>query len=247
MRDQRWMPFMGHLEELRRRIIITAIPWLILVMAGLWWAEPVLQFLIRPVGTLVILAPAEGFLTTLRLAVYIGTVAASPIMLYQAISFVSPGLTPTERRLVLRILPFVVLLFAGGVVFGFVIILPLTLRFFIGFLPAGIEPMISLGRYLSFVAGVTLPFGIAFQMPVAIFLLAKLGLITAAWLRAQRKYALLVILVIAAVLTPPDVVSQLLMAAPMLILYEISILIAQWSGGESDRHDRPGLLRRRRR
>src|SRR5690606_9400797 len=111
-------------------------------------------FIIRPLGELIILAPAEGFLTTLRVAVYIGTTAASPLFLYQTIAFVTPGLEPSERQLALSLMPFVVLLFVGGVIFGYLLILPLALGFFLGFLPPGIEPMISLGRYLSFVAGI---------------------------------------------------------------------------------------------
>lgn len=236
------MPFTGHLEELRRRLLIVLVPWLVLVVAGLWAAQPVLQFLTRPVGTLVVLAPAEGFLTTLRLAVYIGTAAVAPLALYQLVAFVAPGLEPHEYRLAVKLVPIAALLFAGGLVFGFVLIVPLTLNFFLNFLPAGIEPMISLGRYLSFVAGATIPFGIVFQLPVIVFMLAKLDIVTASWLRAQRKYSILVILIIAAVLTPPDVLSQLLMAAPMIILYEVSIIIAHWSGPD---HGRTGRRLRR--
>ncbi|HEY8450599.1 MAG TPA: twin-arginine translocase subunit TatC [Bacillota bacterium] len=230
------MPLTEHLEELRRRLLIVLVPWVVLVGVAFTQADALLGLLARPAGTLVTLSPAEAFLTSLRLAAYVGTAAVSPLALYQAIAFVVPGLEPHERRLLLTVVPFAAVLFVGGVAFGYLLVLPLAWRFLLGFAPANITPMISLGRYLSFVAGLTLPFGVVFELPVVVFLLARLGIVSAAFLRAQRKYALLLILVVAAVLTPPDVISQLLMAAPLYVLYEVSIWIARWAAprGEQD-------------
>lgn len=230
MADEKWMPLTEHLEELRRRLLAAGIPWLLLVGAAFTQAGKLLELIQPPTGALVILAPAEGFLTHLRIAVYAGTAAAVPFFAYHALAFAAPGLEPGERRLLMALVPVVAVLFAAGVAFGFVVVLPFALRFFLGFTGEGLQPMIAVGRYVSFVAGVTLPFGLVFQLPVVVHILARVGLITGDGLRRNRRYAVLVILTVAAVLTPPDVVSQLLMAIPMYGLYEVSIWVAAVAG-----------------
>ena len=230
MADEKWMPLTEHLEELRYRLLAAGIPWLLLVGVAFTQAGVLLDLIQPPKGTLVILAPAEGFLTHLRIAVYVGTAAAVPFFAYHALAFVMPGLEPGERRLLMTLVPVAVVLFAAGVAFGFAAVLPFALRFFLGFAGEGLEPMISVGRYVSFVAGVTLPFGLVFQLPVVIYALARVGLITGDGLRRNRRYAVLAILTVAAVLTPPDVVSQILMAIPMYGLYEVSIWVAAAAG-----------------
>lgn len=234
MADEKWMSLSEHLDELRRRLLAMLIPWVLLVVAGFLVAGAVLELLTRPVGRLVIVAPPEAFLTTLRLAVYLGTAVASPLILYQMIAFVSPGLTRPERRLLLALLPVAFALFLAGGAFGYVIVLPFVLRFFLGFLSASLEPMISIGRYLSFVAGVVVPFAAVFELPLVIYLLARLGLVTGEGMRRRRGYAFVAILAAAAVLTPPDAVSQAIMAGPVYLLYEISI----WIAGRARRLDR---------
>lgn len=234
MSDQKRMPLSGHLQELRYRLLATAVPWLILVGVGFTQAGRVLDFIRPDQGALVFLAPAEGFLTHLRIAAYLATGAALPLALYHAAAFAAPGLDRGERRLLILLLPVVTVLFAAGIVFGFVVIRPIALAFFLGFAGEGLEPMISVGRYLSFVAGVTLPVGLVFQMPVVMYLLARLGIVTGEGLRRNRAYALLAILVVAAVVTPPDVISQMLVALPMYGLYEISIWIARVVGRKAE-------------
>ncbi|MFO7246644.1 MAG: twin-arginine translocase subunit TatC [Thermaerobacter sp.] len=231
MPGEKRMPLSGHLRELRYRLLATAVPWLVLVGIGFTQAGRVLEWLRPQDGTLVFLAPAEAFLTYLRIAAYLATAAVLPLALYHAAAFAAPGLEPGERRLMFLLLPAAVVLFAAGVAFGFTVVRPIALAFFLGFAGEGLEPMISVGRYLSFVAGTTLPVGLVFQTPVVIYLLARLGIVSGEGLRRSRPYALLIILVVAAVVTPPDVISQVLVAVPMYALYELSIWIARAVGG----------------
>jgi len=221
------MPLSDHLRELRYRLLATAVPWLVLMGVAFTQADRVLNFIRPDHGALVFLAPAEGFLTHLRIAAYLATAAVLPLLLYHLAAFAAPGLEPGERRFLLGLLPVATVLFAAGVVFGFVVIRPIALTFFLGFAGEGLEPMISVGRYLSFLAGVTVPVGLVFQMPVVTYLLARLGIVSGEGLRRNRAYALLAILIVAAVVTPPDVISQVLVAIPMYGLYELSIWIAR--------------------
>lgn len=233
-RERRAMPAVEHLEELRWRLIGTLVPWALLTALAFAYADEVLAWLSRPVGILYVTSPAEAFFTQLRVALYLGAALAFPFAVYHAIAFASPGLTRDERRLVLAALPAVALLFAGGVAFGYVAALPILLRFFLSFTSPALQPLITLGSYLSFVVGVVMPFGVAFQLPLLVWLLARLGLVTAERLRRSRRYAVVAILVLAGVVTPPDVVSQLLLAGPMLLLYEAGVLLAGLAGRQGD-------------
>lgn len=229
-RGRRLMSLTDHLQELRARLIAVLIPWLLLVLAGFFLAEKWMGVLLEPLDHVVVLSPTEGFFTALRLSVYLGTAVATPLILYHGIAFITPGLKRHERRLLLVLLPVALLLFVAGVAVGYGLVLPLALNFFLNFVADGIEPMISLSRYISFVIGLVLPFGIVFEMPVAVFALARLGVIGSAGMRRNRKYVWLVLLILAAVLTPPDVLSQILLFLPMAVLYELSIWIAHLAG-----------------
>lgn len=229
-RSRRTMTVLEHLEELRARILLTLIPWLVLTALAFPFADDILAWLARPVGRLYVTAPSEALLTQLRLAVYAGAVLASPVALYQAAAFVLPGLTPSERRLLLLTLPPMLLLFLLGVAFGYLVALPLMLRFLMGFAREPLVQLISAQGYLSFVLGTVVPFGVAFELPLLVLALVRLGLVDAAALARWRKVAVLAILVVAAVFSPPDVVSQLVLAAPMLLLYEASVWVARAAG-----------------
>lgn len=225
---RRPMTVLDHLEELRARILWTLIPWAICTAAALPLADDLLAYLARPVGPLYVTSPAEAMLTHLRLAVYLGAVLAAPVGLYQAVAFVLPALTPDERRLLFAVLPLTLLLFLAGVAFGFAVVMPVMLRFLLSFATGPIRPLITAADYLTFVASVTVPFGLTFELPAVVLLLARLGAVTAEGLRRARRYAVVAVLVLAGVLSPPDVVSQLLLAAPMLVLYEASAWLAGW-------------------
>lgn len=221
------MTLVEHLDELRRRLITAIIPWLLLCIAGFFAAGRVLAALKGPVEQLVILSPGEGFLIHLRLGIYLGTALASPVILYQAVAFVQPALTRQERRQLLLSLPAAFLLLLLGVAFGYWVILPFVLKFFLSFTGPDLVPLISVSSYVSFVIGTVAPFGIVFQLPVVVWITSRLGVIDHHLLRRIRRWAIFIIFVVAGFLTPPDLVSQVLMAVPLLILYELSILLAR--------------------
>lgn|SRR5690606_35427009 len=221
------MTLVEHLDELRRRLITALIPWLLFSIGGFFVAGRVLAALKGPIEQLVILTPGEGFLIHLRLGIYIGTALASPIILYQAVAFVQPALTRDERRQLLLSLPVAFLLLVLGTAFGYWVILPFVLRFFLSFTGPDLVPLISVSSYVSFVVGTVAPFAIVFQLPVVVWVTSRLGVIDHHLLQRIRRWAIIVIFIVAAFLTPPDVVSQVLMAVPLLLLYELSILLAR--------------------
>jgi len=231
MNDQDGMTVVEHLEELRRRLIVSVLAVAGGTVAG-WFLTPrLLPALLRPAQEagiqMISLAPAELFWVYLKVAVLAGLVLAMPVVLYELVAFVWPGLEARERRLVLLLLPTTLALFAAGVAFAYTVMLGFMFQFFVGFRTPGVTPTLSVGHYLSFVINVILPFGFVFQLPVFVALLAVLDLVTAEFLSRNRKYAVLAIFVLAAVLTPPDPISQLVMAVPLLALYEVSVLIVR--------------------
>lgn len=222
------MALPDHLAELRRRVVIGIVAVLVGSVAG-WVAAPrVLSMLATTggIGPLVFFSPSEAFFTYLRLACTMGVAAASPVLFYQVWGFVAPGLFPHERRLLLRLLPLVTTLFLAGCAFGYFAVYPVTLRFVLGF-SAGTNliPAFSAGRFLGFIIGVTLPFGLIFELPLIAFGLARFGVIDGRLLRRHRRTIYVGAFVVGAVLTPPDILSQLLMAVPLLILFEVSTII----------------------
>lgn len=225
--DPASMTLVEHLDELRYRLLLVIVPWVLACVGGFFVAGPLLTIIRGPVPRLVVLAPSEAFFIHLRLAFYIGTAVASPLLLYQVVAFVQPALSRLERRQLLLSLPLAFTLLLLGVAFGYWVVLPFILKFFLSFTGPALEPLISVSSYVSFVVGTVVPFGVVFQVPVVVWVLARLGVIDHHLLRRSRRWAILAIFFTAAALTPPDVVSQVLMAIPLLALYELSILLAQ--------------------
>lgn len=222
------MTIVEHLEELRTRLLISIAAFGVAMVLSFLFVEPILQLLIKPVGRVVFTAPTEAFFVRLKVAALSGAFLSLPIVLYQVWRFVGVGLTPTERRSTLSLLPFSLLLFVGGAAFAFFAILPVGVKFLLGYQTESLVPMISVGAYTSFATAFVLAFGLVFQLPIVILFLARIGVVTPASLVAGRRYALLGIVVLSAVLTPGgDVVSQALMAIPTYLLYEASIWIAR--------------------
>ena len=225
----RKMTLVEHLDELRRRILVSAAAVIVCACVAFWKIQAILSLLMfDPVDHLAFFSPAEAFFEYCKLAFFSGLFIASPLVLYHVWAFVSAGLTQKERRVVLFALPFSVTLFLGGAVFAYFFVLPWSLKFLIDFAGPNVYPILSISKYLSFVIMLLLAFGIVFEMPVAVMILAKLGIVTPSFLRKNRKIAIVAIFIAAAVITPtPDAFTQCLMAVPMLFLYELSIWISK--------------------
>jgi sec-independent protein translocase protein TatC len=231
------MPFTFHLDELRKRLIR------ILIVVGVgfvacwylreWLFQVITAPLVRvlPQNThMIYTSLPEAFFNYMKISFYASLFLTSPFTLYQLWKFVSPGLYPKEKKYVV---PFVVsstLLFVGGVLFGYYLALPPAYSFFLEFSSDFLKPMFSLKEYLSLSLKLLLAFGISFELPVFIFFMAKIGIVSSKTLAKQRRYAILVIFVAAAILTPsPDAITQIIMAVPLMILYEFSIFIAKFA------------------
>ncbi len=226
------MPFMEHLGELRSRLIYSLYAVLGCMCVAFAFNDELYDFLKKPLipylppgSKLIFTAPAELFFTYMKISMLAGVVAASPVIFYQLWRFVAPGLYKHERKLVWPFVGISSLLFISGTVFCYAVIFPVAFQFFMSMSTEDIVPMIKVNDYLSFSASMLFIFGLIFETPLVMIFLAKLGVINAAMLRKKRRYAILLIFVIAAIATPtPDVVNQTLMAAPLMIFYEISIV-----------------------
>lgn len=221
------MTLVEHLTELRRRIIITLLAVAIAVVVGFYLSDRIVAYIAELPGPLVYLYPGEAFFAHLKLALVFGLAAASPVILYQLVGFVTPALNDVEKWALFVGIPFAALMFAGGVVFAYQVIVPIAYRFFMSFGSGTLQPVISIGSYVSFVLGIILPFGVVFQMPLVVVLLCWAGILTPQTLIRYRRFIILGVFVAAAIFTPPDVISQTLMAGPMLLLYELSILLGK--------------------
>lgn len=232
MKDVNSLTFIEHLSELRKRLFFIII--VVLVLAGISYVyiQPIVENIITIAGNnidFIYISPSELFLVYIKISLVAGIVVSSPIIFYEIWRFLKPGLEKKERRYMLASLLGGTFFFILGVIFCYTVVLPMVLKFFLSLTMEGIQPMISIGNYISFIATTLLSFGIVFEMPILVLILSKFGLITSEFLKNNRKYIILIIFIVAAILTPPDVISQLLLAAPMLILYELSIFIAKIS------------------
>jgi sec-independent protein translocase protein TatC len=224
-----------HLVELRARLLRGVAGLLLVFLALMPFASDLYALLAQPLlaklpatGRLVAVDPAGGFFVPVKLAFFAALVLSAPWLLYQAWAFVAPGLYQREKRLALPLLASAVTLFYMGCAFAFFLVLPAVFGFLAHFTPDVVAMTPDIGKYLDFVLVIFLAFGASFELPVALVILVLLGWVTPAQLREWRGYAIVGVFVVAAVITPPDVVSQLMLAIPMCILYEIGILAASW-------------------
>jgi sec-independent protein translocase protein TatC len=226
------MPFLDHLEELRWRILKCMASVFLLSLVCFFFSDPILSLLTHPVANLpqppkiIFLSPTGMFMVRLWVALACGIVFSLPVIFYQVWAFVVPGLFAKERRYIGLITLFSTTFFLLGAAFSYLIIVPYGLRFLLGLRTPQIEPQLDVGKYIGFVSKIILAFGAVFQLPVFSFFLTKLGIISPRFLRQKRRYALILIFILAALLTPPDVFTQVAMALPLILLYEISILVS---------------------
>lgn len=215
-----------HLDELRARLIVYVVSLAACSVAGWRLAPVLLRRFERSVGRLIYIAPAEAMLTHLKIAVVLGFLFSLPVGLYQMWRFVLPALFPEEKRILRTFLWLGSLLFAAGLAFGYLVVYPVSLSFFLQFGNEDLRAAVVVSRHLSFFLGTTLSFGVAFQLPLALLLLVKAGVLTAARLKEMRRPAIFFCAVAAAVLTPADAVSHVLMAVPLALLYELAVRVA---------------------
>lgn len=231
------MPFLAHVAELRKRLLLAFAALAAATAASFSFTEALAEYLMHPAAGLsfVYLSPPELFLAYVRIAVLAGLVISSPVILFQVWMFVRPGLLKRERRAIRAGLFFGAVFFAAGAAFSFFVILPFTLRFFLQYATERIEAVFSFGEYVGFVTSLVLSFGAAFELPVVTAILAALGVVKGSVLAKARRYAVLLVFILAAILTPPDVVSQVLLALPMLFLFELSVIVARRIERKADR------------
>lgn len=233
-RDKDEPTLIGHLLELRSRLLRAVIALLVVFAVLLpfantlysWLAAPLLEKL--PVGgQLVAIDVASPFLTPIKLTLFVALLAAMPVVLYQLWAFVAPGLYRHEKRLALPLLASAVTLFYAGCAFAYFLVLPAMFGFFTSNTPEGVAMMTDISRYLDFVLVMFLAAGLSFEVPVAVVILAILGWVSPTQLRSARGYVIVAIFIIAAVITPPDGLSQIMLAVPMVLLYELGIVAAR--------------------
>ncbi len=246
MNEEEKQPFTVHLDELRKRLIVCFTAVGIGFVACYFFKEALFHILVAPLqkvmasgDTLIYTHLPEAFFTFLKTALIAGLMLASPVILYQFWMFVAPGLYDREKRLMVPILFLSVLFFVGGALFGYFIVFPFGFQFFLSFATDTIRPMPSMKEYLGFASQLLLAFGLVFELPLVITFLAKLGIVSVGFLKKNRKYAILLFFIAAAVLTPPDVITQFMMAMPLIGLYEISIIGARIFGRKKAADD-PG-------
>lgn len=226
MKEQKFT-LVEHLEELRGRVFKSVLAIIIASCALYGFVGKIYESLIKPVGRLVFIAPHEAFISNIKIAFFSGIFLSSPIILYQIWRFIATALTRNERKYTLLFGIFSLIFFIIGTLFGYFIIAPIGIKFLLGFATDILAPMITVSKYISFVGMLTLTFGLIFQLPLASLFLTKIGVVTPQTLSSKRKHAIVSMFIAAALLTPPDIVTQCLMAVPLLILYEIGIIFSK--------------------
>ncbi len=230
-KNQKEMTFVEHLEELRSRLIVCLAAVLVASVACWFFSKEILDLITRDVPKVYFSSVTEAFGVRIKISMWGGLIAGVPIILYQAWQFVVPGLLEKESKAVFGVIFFGTLFFAGGGAFCFAMVLPVAIKFLLSFQTDTLQPIITVGDYVGFVAFMVFIFGVVFELPVVAFSLGKLGIIDAQMLASGRRWAVIIILIVAAAVTPtPDFFSQIALAVPLYILYEISIWVVRLTG-----------------
>ncbi len=248
LREEDKIPFTEHLEELRTRLINSFIAVFIGFFICYFFKETLFQILTAPLiavmgegDKLIFTNLPEAFFTYLKVALLAGIMLAAPFLFYQFWMFVAPGLYQKERRILIPIVLLSSIFFVGGALFGYFIVFPWGFKFFLGFASETIRPLPSMKEYLSFSSKLLIAFGVVFELPLVLTFMARLGMVSVDFLKKNRKYALLLFFIGSAILTPPDVVTQVMMALPLMLLYEVSIIGARIFGRKPLDADLPDM------
>lgn len=234
MKEADKAPFTEHLEELRSRLIVCFVAVGIGFVVSYFFKEKLFELLMKPLtdvmgegDQLIFTNLPEAFFVYLKTAFLAGVMLAAPVILYEFWKFVAPGLYKKERKLLLPVVFLCSFFFIGGALFGYFIVFPYGFKFFLGFATEYIRPLPSMKEYFSLASKLLIAFGVVFELPLIVTLLSRLGFVSVGFLKKNRKYALLLFFVGSAMLTPPDIITQIMMALPLMLLYEISIIGAK--------------------
>jgi sec-independent protein translocase protein TatC len=233
------MAITDHLGELRKRLMVASISWLVAFLGCYAFGERLFEEIAQPVrqvlpegSSLVFINATEPFFTILKVSALAGLVVAFPIIILQVWTFVAPGLYAHEKKFALPFVFFSSVCFGTGTYFGFTFVFPMIFSFLVtyGTSVGGVQAMLSMGAYLTLATRLLIAFGLVFELPIVIFFLARMGIVDHKWLGKNRKFALLLAFVMGAVLTPPDIFSQASIAIPFIVLYEVGIIVARLFG-----------------
>ncbi|MFC2040976.1 twin-arginine translocase subunit TatC [Chloroflexota bacterium] len=228
--NEKKLSVLEHLSELRKRLIRSLVAVAITSILSFIFAPQIFEILKEPAGDFnpIFIEMTEMIGTYMRVSLVSGIILAMPYLTYELIMFISPALTRREKRYVYLILPWIALMFAGGIIFGYFILIPPATRFLITFGSDIATPQIKIGNYISVVTRLLLAIGLVFEMPVLTTFLARIGIITPKWLSDKRKIAIIFAFILAAIITPTfDPINQSIVAIPLVVLYEMSIWLAK--------------------
>jgi sec-independent protein translocase protein TatC len=227
------MTITEHLEELRWRLIKSLVAVMFGTVAVWGWSADMLGWLARPVGSLVFVAPTEAFFTRLKVALFGGAMIALPIVLHQVWAFTACAMSKDFRRALAFVVPISYVFFVAGVVLSVFVVTPTAIKFLVGYGSTAVAPMLTVGHYVDFVTGLALAFGLVFQLPLVLIFFNRAGLVRRESLARKRRYIYFLGFVFAALLTPgPDVFSQLALAIPIVLLFELSLIAMRWTDDE---------------
>lgn len=231
--DPKELPIIEHIEELRKRLIICAVFFVIALIAGFYVAEPIIKFIQHDneeleALTLNAFKVSDPLTVYLEVSFFVALILTSPVILYQLWAFITPGLYESERKATLKYIPYSFVLFLVGLLFSYFILFPNVMNFMMNLSERlDIQQTIGINEYFSFLFKLVIPFGFLFQLPVITLFLSRLGVLNPNLMSKFRKYSYFVLFVIAVLISPPDLISYILMSIPLFVLYEISIAIAK--------------------
>lgn len=226
------LSLMEHLLELRNRLMVAVVAVALTTAVSFLFSVDIIKILLLPSGfeRLLTISPTENFATVMRVALFSGIALSMPVLLYEVYAYISPALLRNERRFILTLGPFVLVLFAGGMAFCYFLLLPQAIKFLVGFGGDVFDNQLRATEYLEFVTTFILGIGVVFEMPAVIFGLVKVRVLKREWLASKRRLIFLLVFVVGAVITPtPDPFNQALVAIPMYLLFELGLLLARFA------------------
>lgn len=230
--DEKNMTFLDHLTELRNRLIIVALVFTVLLIACFSQADKIMELILEPINRaeLIYISPSELLTSLFKISAIMALLLSLPMILLQVFLFIKPAFDKKEVLSLVLILLVSIILLALGIAFGYMVMLPMSLNFLMGIRVAGIEASFVLKNYISYALSIVFMCGISFELPLAVIALERLNILSLEKLTSSRKYVLLIVAIVSAFLTPPDVISQSLLIVPLMLLYEFSIIFVKIFG-----------------